>query len=182
MNDIKLYTNKISLLIWLTLALVLAAGGGWWAHTRPDEAIIGQGVMALGGLLSLILFIKLLRRRPQITLTVHGIQFHYHTERCDATSKQNILNQFIAWDDIHIIQLNGRQLILQIDDNPPDYERLTEIELANLPPREIVLYQLTASVSGLNVAAQKIADWIHQMKAASAKDRNALILTFHYEK
>ena len=95
---------------------------------------------------------------------------------------QTVVNQFISWQDIHQIQLDGKKIILSIDDNPPDYERLTEIELSDLPKREIQLAYVVVSVAGLTVSAQKLAHWLQQMQQAKNQERNYLILSFHYEK
>lgn len=138
--------------------------------------------MAISGIICLIALIKIIRRKPQISLSIYGIQFHYHTERQDKTSKQKIFNQFIAWEDIHIIQLHKNKIELHIDDNPPDYERLNEIELANLPPREITFYQLRAQLSGLNKSKNQVFDWINKLQQSPSKERSSLILSFHYEK
>lgn len=182
MNEIKLYANRLPFFALALIALLCALGCVWWTQTHSDNTTLIQGIMLASGIICLIALFKIVRRPAKISLSIHGIQFHYPTERQDQTHTQNMLNQFIAWEDIHIIQTHKNILELHIDDNPPDYERLTDIELANLPPREITFYQLRAKVSGLNKSPNKVMDWVNQLQQAPSKERTSLILSFHYEK
>lgn len=181
MNDIHIYNSRLLPSIILMTALLGAAWAAWLGeHMLP---LFYSRLILLGCiLLTLYFLIKLLFRRPKIIITVQGIQFFYPTQRIDKQSHMTLQNQFIAWEDIQSSQLKGRILQLQIDDNPPDYERLTDIELANLPPREMVLYQLNAAIGGFNISPKKITHWLTQMQYAQPKERTALILSFHYAK
>lgn len=180
MNEIHIYASRSHTLVFFILG-VLGAAAAWWFQADL-EVWVSQALMLVGLGFALLMLIKYLRHRPKLSLTIYGIQFFYQTKRIDKHHRRTLHNQFIAWEDIYHIHLRGCTLQLQIDDNPPDYERLTDIELDNLPAREIEFYQLNAKVGGLKVSRKQLADWVDQLKQSPVKERAALILSFHYAK
>lgn len=182
MNEVHIYSHRLYAIVVLLLGLGVMTSAWCCAEKWFENKRFSQGLILGGAALSGGAIWKITRRRPKITLTLHGVQFFYPTQRVDDFAKQTRQNQFIAWEDIYQVHLKRRQLQLTVDDNPPDYERLTDIELANLPPREMRFYRLNAGVGGLNVSADALTDCLGKMQRSDPRDRSALILSFHYNK
>lgn len=178
MNEIQIYPQRLKYIIMFIIGLICVVAGVDLLVQPLLEKWIAQMLLIGGIILIIIMIIKWLKHKPKITLTLQGIQFHYAID----VHGQTVVNQFISWQDIHKIQLDGKKITLSIDDNPPDYERLTEIELSDLPKREIQLAYVVVSVAGLTVSAQKLVHWLQQMQQAKNQERNYLILSFRYEK
>lgn len=165
MNELHIYASRFNRLMCLIGGMIATVFGLW---------LILPFQLHISVLLPLVCFSilyarKLLVKKLKITLSTQGIQFHQSAQ------------PFVAWNDIQHIQLNGNQIIIAIDNHPPDYERLNDIELSNLPQREIQLAYCHQTVSGLNVSPQTLTNWLCQMQQAPQHERHALLLAFHYE-